>query len=150
MFVAKFCGNCGAELKNGLCPKCGRVYSEIYEPYLLLKYKKDVTNRILIHIIVNCLIWLCIGVLQIFVFRHFIGAWNIVVCLYGIFTSYNIKMNAESFIRKWDKSIVSILIFCIINLLLHSIVGFILNLHMLYIRHIINKNKMLLCAKGGI
>lgn len=149
--MAKFCGKCGTELNNGLCPKCGRFYSETFEWYLLLiKYKKAVTTQILINIILNCLIWLCIGVFQISRFQYFIGVWNIIVCLYGIFTSYNIKLDTESFIRKWDKSIVNILIFCIINLLLHSIVGFILNLHMLYIRHIINKNKMLLCSKGGI
>lgn len=148
--MAQYCGNCGSKLNNGLCPKCGNTYLGIYEPYLLLKCKKNTMNRILIHIIVNCLIWLGIGMVQIYNFHYIIGIWNIVVCLYGIFTSYNIKLNTESFIRKWDKSIVSILIFCIINLLLHSIEGFILNLHMLYIRYIINKNKMLLCSKGGI
>lgn len=146
--MAKFCGVCGTKLNNGICPHCRNIYPSIYEPYLLLKCKKDVTNRILIHIIINCLIWLGIGIAQIHTFHYLIGIWNIVVCLYGIFNSYNIKLNIESFIRKWETSIVSILIFCIINLLLHSTVGFILNLHMLYIRHIINKNKTLLCSKG--
>ena len=22
--MAKYCGNCGSQLKNGLCPKCGK------------------------------------------------------------------------------------------------------------------------------
>lgn len=104
----------------------------------------------MIHIILNCLVWIGIGIVQIYNAEYVFGIWNIAVCLYAIFVSYNIKLNTESFIRKWDKSIVSILIFCIINLLLHSDVGFILNLHMLYIRYIINKNKMLLCSRGGI
>lgn len=160
--MAKFCGRCGEELNNGLCPKCGCSYPVSYEPYLLLKCKNDVMNRICVHIIVNCIIWLCIGILQIFTHRYqiiiggvlvhyyLIGVWNIIVCMFGIFNSYNMKSDTEFFVRKWDKSIVSILIFGIINLMIGSFIGFVLNLHMLYIRHIIIKNKMLLCSKGGI
>lgn len=148
--MLKYCGDCGSQLNNGVCPKCGNSYPTVYESHLLSKYRKDVINRILVHIIINCLIWLVIGILQIYTYQYITGVWNIVICLYGIFSSYDIKQHTELFIQKWDRSIISILVFCIINLLLHSVLGFILNLHMLYIRYIINKNKMILCSKGGI
>ena len=144
--MAKFCGECGGKLNNGQCTKCGNIYPVQYEPYLLMKYKNDVVNRVMAHIIINCLVWICIGTYQIYTFRYLNGFWNITVCLYGIFSSYNIKSNTESFVRKWNDSIICILVFCIINLLIGSIEGFILNLHMLYIRYIINKNKMILCS----
>lgn len=161
--MAKFCGRCGEDLENGTCPKCGSSYSEPLEPYLILKCKNDTMDRIRLHIIINCLIWLFLGILQIF--RHdynfiiaenihvpyyLIGVWNIIVCMFDIFNSYNLKSDTDFFVRKWDKSVIVILVFCIANLLIRSFIGFLLNLHMLYIRHIIMKNKTLLCSKGGI
>lgn len=101
----------------------------------------------MIHIILNCLVWLCIGTWQIHTYRYLAGGWNIIVGLYEIFSSYNIKSNTELFMQKWNENIICILVFCIINLLIGSIVGFGLNLHMLYIRHVINKNKIILCSK---
>ena len=49
-------------------------------------------------------------------------------------------------VSKWEKSLVAILVVCIINLLIGSFIGFVLNLHMLYIRYVIDKNKMLLIS----
>ena len=149
--MAQYCGNCGSQLNNGICSKCGRVYKEMQESFLLMQCKSNMIRRIKTHIIINSILWLCLGIIQIFsVVFTLMGIWNIVICLYNIFTTYNINSNTPSFVQKWDKSIVSILVFCIINLLIQGYLGFILNLHMLYIRHIINKNKMLLCSKGGI
>lgn len=84
--------------------------------------------------------------LNIFSIKHAFGAWNIAISICEIYASYDIKSKASMFVSKWEKSLVIILIVCILNLLIGNYIGFVLNLHMLYIRHIINKNKMLLIS----
>lgn len=79
-------------------------------------------------------------------YQHAFGAWNIAISICEIYASYDIKSKASMFVSKWEKSLVIILIVCILNLLIGNYIGFVLNLHMLYIRHIINKNKMLLIS----
>ena len=149
--MAQYCGNCGSQLNNGVCSKCGRVYREMHEPLLLMQCKENMLRRVKIHIIINSILWLCIGIFQIcsvlltftlngtWNLTILVGIWNISLCLYNIFTTYNINSNTPSFVQKWDKSIVSILVFCIINLLIQGYLGFILNLHMLYTSY--NKQK---------
>ena len=124
--MAKFCGKCGALVENGVCPKCGAEYQGT-APFVLYKCREKARNKIKIHIIINCILWICIGALQLFDIYYIRGMFNI-----------------EIF--KWEKSLVIILIVCILNLLIGNYIGFVLNLHMLYIRHIINKNKMLLIS----
>ena len=79
-------------------------------------------------------------------YRNILGIWNIAVSICEIYASYNIRSKASMFVSKWEKSLVAILVVCIINLLIGSFIGFVLNLHMLYIRYVIDKNKMLLIS----
>ena len=160
--MAKFCGRCGAVVKNGICTKCGALYHES-APFVLYECREKAIKKIKTHIIVNCVLWICLGTLQLFdircvhgmfyvntfgdvLYRHILGVWNIAVSICEIYASYNIRSKASMFVSKWEKSLVAILVVCIINLLIGSFIGFVLNLHTLYIRYVIDKNKMLLIS----
>ena len=135
--MAKFCGKCGALVENGVCPKCGAEYQGT-APFVLYKCREKA-------------IYYIRGMFNIEIFKyiqyqHAFGAWNIAISICEIYASYDIKSKASMFVSKWEKSLVIILIVCILNLLIGNYIGFVLNLHMLYIRHIINKNKMLLIS----
>lgn len=160
--MAKFCGKCGTMLDTGICPKCGTVYN-VSAPFVLYECREKAIKKIKTHIIVNCVLWICLGTLQLFdircvhgmfyvntfgdvLYRHILGVWNIAVSICEIYASYNIRSKASMFVSKWKKSLVAILVVCIINLLIGSFIGFVLNLHMLYIRYVIDKNKMLLIS----
>lgn len=160
--MAKFCGRCGTMLDTGICPKCGTVYNGS-APFVLYECREKAIKKIKTHIIVNCVLWICLGTLQLFdircvhgmfyvntfgdiLYRNILGIWNILVSICEIYASYNISSKASMFVSKWEKSLVAILVVCIINLLIGSFIGFVLNLHMLYIRYVIKKNKMLLIS----
>ncbi len=57
--MAKFCGKCGALVENGVCPKCGAEYQGT-APFVLYKCREKARNKIKIHIIINCILWICI------------------------------------------------------------------------------------------
>ena len=68
--MAKFCGKCGALVENGVCPKCGAEYQGT-APFVLYKCREKARNKIKIHIIINCILWICIGALQLLIFITF-------------------------------------------------------------------------------
>ena len=81
--MAKFCGKCGALVENGVCPKCGAEYQGT-APFVLYKCREKARNKIKIHIIINCILWICIGALQLFDIYYIMGkkSCNYIDCMY--------------------------------------------------------------------
>ena len=110
--MAKFCGKCGALVENGVCPKCGAEYQGT-APFVLYKCREKARNKIKIHIIINCILWICIGALQLFdiyyirgmfnieifkyiQYQHAFGAWNIAISICEISEYVCIQMGKKS------------------------------------------------------
>ena len=79
--MAKFCGKCGALVENGVCPKCGAEYQGT-APFVLYKCREKARNKIKIHILINCILWICIGALQLFDIYYIRGMFNIEIFKY--------------------------------------------------------------------